>query len=184
MNAKAKRIITGIVVAVLGAIGGGVGSQVVKNSDNEPQKTAVVTEYVTEAETEAPVTAVTAAPVTKSAKKTERTTGALVTEKPTEAPTDAPDDNDYVVYTFRNDKLLQQHFEKHGADFDYATAEEYERGASDVINSDEALHKTEAEDGDFVYYIEATNEFVVLSTDGYIRTYFKPSGKKAYYDRQ
>ena len=41
-----------------------------------------------------------------------------------------------------------------------------------------------AEDGDGVYYIEDTNEFVILSTDGYIRTYFRPSGGKKYFDKQ
>ena len=35
-----------------------------------------------------------------------------------------------------------------------------------------------------VFYVEATNEFVVLSTDGYIRTYFLPDGGKRYFDRQ
>lgn len=98
------------------------------------------------------------------------------------------DDGTYVEYHFRSKKQLNQHFEKHGAefedDFDYNTPEEYEKGASDVINNDEALYKTEAEDGDGVYYIEATNEFVILSTDGYIRTYFRPNGGKSYYDRQ
>ena len=98
------------------------------------------------------------------------------------------DDGTYVEYHFRSAKLLNQHFEKHGAefdgDFDYETAEEYEKGASDVINNSEALHKTEAEDGDGVYYIEATNEFVILSTDGYIRTYFRPNGGIDYYNRQ
>lgn len=98
------------------------------------------------------------------------------------------DDGTYVEYHFRNKKLLNQHFEKHGDefkdDFDYSTAEEYEKGASDVINDKDALYKTEAEDGDGVYYIEATNEFVILSTDGYIRTYFRPNGGKSYFDRQ
>ena len=98
------------------------------------------------------------------------------------------DDGTYVEYHFRNAKLLNQHFEKHGAefydDFGYETAKEYEKGASDVINNSEALHKTEAEDGDGVYYIEDTNEFVILSTDGYIRTYFRPNGGIDYYNRQ
>jgi len=98
------------------------------------------------------------------------------------------DDGTYVEYHFRSAKLLNQHFEKHGAefdgDFDYETAQDYEKGASDVINNSEALHKTEAEDGDGVYYIEATNEFVILSTDGYIRTYFRPNGGIDYYNRQ
>ena len=98
------------------------------------------------------------------------------------------DDGTYVEYHFRSKKQLNEHFEKHGGefgeDFGYDTAKDYEKGASDVINSSEALHKTEAEDGDGVYYIEATNEFVILSTDGYIRTYFRPNGGKSYYDRQ
>lgn len=55
--------------------------------------------------------------------------------------------------------------------------------AAVVLNS-EALHKTEAEDGDDVYYIESTNEFVVVSADGYIRTYFKPDSGIRYYNRQ
>ena len=87
-------------------------------------------------------------------------------------------------YHFRNDNLLTQHFQKHGNEFSYSTKEEYEAGASAVINNPKALHKTESKDGDDVYYVEDTNEFVVLSTDGYIRTYFKPSGGKSYYDRK
>ena len=94
----------------------------------------------------------------------------------------------YVEYHFRSKSLLNQHFSKHGAefadDFGYTTAEEYERGASNVINNVAALHKTEKEDGDDVFYIERTNEFVVLSTDGYIRTYFRPDSGKKYYDKQ
>ena len=46
------------------------------------------------------------------------------------------------------------------------------------------VRKTEAEDGDDVYYIESTNEFVVVSADGYIRTYFKPDSGIRYYNRQ
>ena len=65
-----------------------------------------------------------------------------------------------------------------------SSAEEYEAAASAVVNNPESLHKTEAEDGDDVYYLEETNEFVVVSTDGYIRTYFLPDGGKAYFDRQ
>ena len=66
----------------------------------------------------------------------------------------------------------------------FENADDYEAAASRVINNPNALFKTEKEDGDFVYYIEDTNEFVVLSTDGYIRTYFWPSRGKAYFDRQ
>lgn len=87
-------------------------------------------------------------------------------------------------YSFRRAENLQDHFEKHGAEFGYATADEYLAGANRVVASPEALYKLEAEDGDDVYYLESTNEFVIVSTDGYLRTYFKPDDGKAYFDRQ
>lgn len=91
---------------------------------------------------------------------------------------------DYVDYYFRSSKLLNSHYEKHGIEMGFASAKEYEKAASDVVNNPAALHKTEAEDGDDVYYVEETNEFVVVSTDGYIRTYFNPGGGIDYYNRQ
>lgn len=89
-----------------------------------------------------------------------------------------------LKYAFRNEDTLESHFSKHGGEFDYSNKEEYLKGANKVISSSEALHKNEAEDGDDVYYLEDTNELVIVSTDGYIRTYFKPSGGKDYYNRQ
>ena len=89
-----------------------------------------------------------------------------------------------TVYVFRNSRLLNEHYEKHGIEMGFASAAEYEAAASAVINNPAALFKTEKEDGDYIYYLEDTNEFVVLSTDGYIRTYFNPSSGKAYFDRQ
>ena len=88
------------------------------------------------------------------------------------------------AYTFRTPELRLSHFTKHGIDMGFTTQEAYEEAASRVVNNPNALHKTEAEDGDDVYYIEDTNEFVVLSTDGYIRTYFNPDNGKAYFDKQ
>ena len=89
-----------------------------------------------------------------------------------------------INYTFRNSRLLNEHYEKHGIEMGFASAAEYEAAASAVINNPAALSKTEKDDGDYVYYVEATNEFVILSKDDYIRTYFLPSAGKAYYDRQ
>lgn len=89
-----------------------------------------------------------------------------------------------IDYRFRNKKLLNSHFEKHGIEMGFDTAAEYEAAASAVVNNKDALHKTEKEDGDDVYYLEDTNEFVILSKDGYIRTYFNPSDGIKYYNRQ
>ena len=91
---------------------------------------------------------------------------------------------DYQEYHFRNEDLLESHYEKQGKEMGLSSSKEYEMSASDVVNNPESLHKTEKEDGDDVYYKENTNEFVVVSTDGYIRTYFNPDSGKKYFDRQ
>ena len=98
--------------------------------------------------------------------------------------TEKPEESEQIEYVFRNKGLLNQHYEKHGKEMGFSSALEYQTAASNVINNTNALTKIEAEDGDYVYYIEDTNEFVVLSTDGYIRTYFLPNSGKKYYDKQ
>ncbi|MFV0441485.1 MAG: zinc-ribbon domain containing protein [Lachnospirales bacterium] len=87
-------------------------------------------------------------------------------------------------YYFRNDDTWESHFEKHKSEFEYANADEYLEGANRVIDDPNALRKTEKEDGDYLFYLEETNEYVVLSTDGYIRTYFEPSAGLDYFNRQ
>ena len=86
--------------------------------------------------------------------------------------------------TFRKKKYLDEHYEKHGKEMGFASPEEYLAAANAVVVNPDALHKKEKEDNDDVYYVEATNEFVVVSADGYIRTYFNPSGGIDYYNRQ
>ena len=113
----------------------------------------------------------------------------LVTETPEETSEETPEatteeEIEAKEYHFKNHYRLQDHYEKHGKDMGFPTAEEYEKAASDVVNNRAALHKTEKEDGDDVYYIEETNEFVVVSTEGYIRTYFKPDRGIDYYNSQ
>ena len=86
--------------------------------------------------------------------------------------------------TFRTKEQLRSHYKKHGIEMGYGSAEAYQGGANAVVNNPEALHKLEAEDGDDVYYLESTNELVIVSIEGYIRTYFSPSSGKSYFDRQ
>lgn len=89
-----------------------------------------------------------------------------------------------IICTFRSDSLWESHYEKHGIEMGFADKEEYLQAANAVLVHSDTLHKTEAEDGDDVYYLEETNEFVVVSTDGYLRTYFNPSDGIDYYNRQ
>lgn len=88
------------------------------------------------------------------------------------------------AYTFRSEKNRKEHYEKHGVHMGFSSEEDYEAAASAVATNPNALHKTESEDGDDVYYLEDTNEFVIVSTDGYIRTYFNPDDGIEYFDRQ
>lgn len=92
-------------------------------------------------------------------------------------------DHDYDHHlSFRNHHALEEHFEKHGAEVGCATVDDYLAAANAVIANPDALHKLEAEDGDDVYFLESTGEFVVVSPDGYIRTYFITD--RDYFDRQ
>ena len=88
------------------------------------------------------------------------------------------------TYTFRSEQLLNDHYEKHGIYMKYKSPEKYLKGANRVIADKNTLHAIEAEDGDDVYYLERTNEFVVVSKDGYIRTYFCPEDGIEYFHRQ
>lgn len=84
--------------------------------------------------------------------------------------------------TFRNEDRLESHYLKHGIDMGYDSADDYQAGANAVIFNPNVLHKTQAEDGDDVYFLKKTGEFVVVSQQGYIRTYF--IADEDYYDRQ
>lgn len=106
------------------------------------------------------------------------------TETVTETETESDEPEEPKGYTFKNQALKDEHYKKHGIEMGFANADEYEKAASNVVKNPKALHKKEAEDGDDVYYLEATNEFVIMSRRGYIRTYFLPDAGKAYYDRQ
>lgn len=103
----------------------------------------------------------------------------VVTETPTEEP-----EIELTNYWFRTKKLRDSHFEKHGIEMGFETPEEYIEAANRVICNPNALHKLEAEDNDHVYFIEETNEFVVLSQDGYLRTYYIANGGIDYFNRQ
>ena len=91
-----------------------------------------------------------------------------------------------IFYTFRTEEQYQLHYEKHGDEFGDISKDEYLILANSLIQdeSGEVLSKPEQEDDDTVYYREATNEFLILSDDGYIRTFFRPDDGIEYYNRQ
>lgn len=87
------------------------------------------------------------------------------------------------TYSFRTEDLYESHYQKHRDEFGDISKEAYLEMANDLIHLESALTKFE-EDGDILYYGEEANEFLVLSSDGYIRTFFRPSAGIDYYNRQ
>ena len=163
-NARVKLVATGIVIAiavVLSCFGvrfGGKGSA--GSSTASPSSSAVVQTMTSTSDT-----------------SSDSAAGSLC-DAPASQVSAAKSGN----LTFRYDDRLQEHFEKHGAELGYQSAEDYLAGANAVVANDAALHKNESEDGDDVYFLESTGELVVVSTKGYIRTYF--SADRDYFDRQ
>ncbi len=106
-----------------------------------------------------------------------------VTTADTTAP--ATSEKNTKWYTFRNKTRYDEHYKKHGAEFGNITKEEYLQLANDLINnkSDRVLHKY-SEDGDYMYFDQDTGYFLVLSEDGYIRTFFIPNKGIDYWNRQ
>lgn len=100
------------------------------------------------------------------------------------AATDAQTQQQVFLYNFRRSSYLTEHFNKHGDEFGYKNEQEYLEGANNVIMDRESLYKTEAEDGDHVFFQESTGSIVFVSVDGYIRTYFKPDDGIEYFNRQ
>ena len=87
-----------------------------------------------------------------------------------------------IRYKFRKKAYLDQHYEKHGIEMGFASAQEYLEAANAMIAHPDVLTKKEKEDNDDVYFLEATGEFAVVSTDGYLRTYYLAD--KDYFERQ
>lgn len=166
-----------VVLLILFALGFGyyiwqINGAKLSNNDVPDISEEITTTVHTTAKRVSETSAVTE--VETTAEVAEASTSAAVTE--TEIPA--------KQYRFRNSELLEEHYEKHGIEMGFASAEKYEKAAAAVITAPGVLHKYEKEDNDDVYYLESTNEFVVVSTDGFIRTYFKPNSGKDYFDRQ
>lgn len=96
---------------------------------------------------------------------------------------DIPSTSQSISLEFRTQENLTEHFNKHGSTLGHSTASSYLQGANNVINSSNSL-KRQQSDGDTAYFLESTKEFVVVSTDNYIRTYFKPTDGINYFNRQ
>ena len=162
-----------------GLFGGDTGTT---SSQPTSSKVESVTSSVNEESSQTEII-VTSKPETTTA-KTETSKPETTTTK-TEQTSKPESSKEEVFYYFRSQSLYDSHYEKHGHEFGNITKEEYLQKANDLINSDspDILTKYE-DDGDFMYFNKKTDEFLVLSPDGYIRTYFIPTDGIDYWNRQ
>ena len=204
MQQKYKFLSLGVlIVAIIGvfvfSVVHGKGDKSSSTADSSQAALTVVTDDSSAAASDAPSEAASSsAAETSSAAAVSAPDESSAAQSQAQAELSQPDESsradesseaakkEYKQYKFRSKKLYDSHYQKHGSEFGSITQEEYLKLANDLLNSDSdtVLHKTEKEDGDEVYFDTDTGYFLVLSTDGYIRTFFIPDKGIDYYNKQ
>lgn len=87
---------------------------------------------------------------------------------------------------FVSEQLFQKHYNKHLPEFGEISKERYLEKANELADAppSEDVVQLVRSDGSISKYRYSTNEFVVVTADGDIRTYFKPETKGAYWDEE
>ena len=88
-----------------------------------------------------------------------------------------------IKATFETAEAMQKHYAKHCKEYDSITAEEYLLLANKLANApiSEDVEKFVRSDGSTSMYRFSTNDFLVITKDGNIRTFFKPKAGKEYW---
>ena len=87
---------------------------------------------------------------------------------------------------FANARRLDEHFEKHGAEFGRITRQDYLRQAQLLRDARVGgpILETIRRDGVATRFDRQTGAFIAFNPDGVIRTFFKPNDGERYYRRQ
>jgi hypothetical protein len=87
---------------------------------------------------------------------------------------------------FMNEKRLEEHYDKHGAEFGRITKQDYLRQAQLLRDAQVGgpVLETIRRDGVTTRFDRQTGAFVAFNPDGTIRTFFKPNDGERYYKRQ
>ena len=108
------------------------------------------------------------------------TTPPMVPEETDESIVTAND----IIDTWGNPNTLNDHFLRHGGDFNSPNEEAYAEQAHEFYQNRANYQVKIAEDGTIRVYDSSTNTFGSYNADGTTRTFFKPSGGQDYFDRQ
>ena len=87
---------------------------------------------------------------------------------------------------FADSRRLEEHFEKHGAEFGRITKQDYLRQAQLLRDAKVGGPVLEAvrRDGVVTRYDKQTGAFIAFNANGIIRTFFKPNDGERYWRRQ
>jgi hypothetical protein len=87
---------------------------------------------------------------------------------------------------FVDSRRLEEHYEKHGADFGHITKQDYLRQAQLLRDAKVGGPVLETVRADRVVtrFDRETGAFIAFNPDGTIRTFFKPNDGERYYRRQ
>jgi pyocin large subunit-like protein len=87
---------------------------------------------------------------------------------------------------FVNERRLEEHYDKHGAEFGRITKQDYLRQAQLLRDATVAgpVLETVRRDGVTTRFDRQTGAFIAYNADGTIRTFFKPNDGERYYRRQ
>ncbi len=83
-----------------------------------------------------------------------------------------------------NPKTLQDHFDRHGADFKAKNPDDYARQAHAFFLAREQYQVKVDTDGSIRVFDPKTRAFAAYNRDGTTKTFFKPSDGQAYFDHQ
>lgn len=86
--------------------------------------------------------------------------------------------------TWANDKTLEDHFDRHGKDFNSHSESEYAQQAHQFYENKSQYQIKYGDDGVIRVYDPITNTLGVYNSDGKTITFFKPSGGQRYFDNQ
>ena len=87
-------------------------------------------------------------------------------------------------YHWGNPETLQDHFDRHGGDFNAKNPQDYARMANELYEA-RGQYQVKVDDrGLFRIYDPDTNSFGAYNKNGSTRSFFKPDAGQAYFDRQ
>ena len=112
---------------------------------------------------------------------------APASQAPDAAPAPAIRRSSDAARGFRSPARLEEHYQKHGAEFGRVTMEDYlvmAQSLRDAPAGGDVLEAVRPSDGVISRFDRATGAFLAVDRDGTIRTFFKPNDGEAYFRRQ